>query len=384
MHSPDETMAFRPRLSRPEDTLRPTRAEIDLRAIAHNLGVLRGVAAGARILSVIKADAYGHGIVPVARVLEAEGVDGFGVALTEEGLELREAGVAGEILVLNGVYGGAHGEVLEARLTPVVYDLSEVDAFARAAAEDRPVMLHLKVDTGMSRLGVPHDLVELFLDGLEAHPGVRIAGVMTHLAAADTDPEFTALQLRRFDQAVSRIRARGQTPTTIHAANTAGTFLHPASRYDQVRPGISLFGYAPGAEGARALRPAMRLRTEIIALRDLAPGASVGYDRTFRAEGPMRVATVPMGYGDGLMRHLSNRGAMLVGGLRCPIVGRVSMDLTTIDVSAHPGARVGDEVVVLGAQGEATLDAEEIADAAGTIPYEILTNVSRRVPRVYI
>jgi alanine racemase len=383
MHPPDKTMAFRPRLSRPEDTLRPTRAEIDLRAIAHNLGVVRRVAAGARVLAVIKADAYGHGVVPVAQVLDAEGVDGFGVALAEEGLELRDAGIEGDIVVLNGVYGGAYAEVLEAGLTPVVYDLSEVDAFARAA-KGEPVALHVKVDTGMRRLGVPYDLVELFLDGLEAHPRVRIAGVMTHLAAADTDFEFTALQLARFGEAVSRIRARGHAPETIHAANTPGTFLHPTSRYDQVRPGISLFGYAPGAEEGKSLRPAMRLRTEIIALRDLVPGATVGYDRTFHAEHPMRLATVPMGYGDGLMRHLSNRGAMLVGGVRCPIVGRISMDLTTIDVTAVGGAEVGDEAVVLGAQGDAIIDAEEIADAAGTIPYEILTNVSRRVPRVYL
>ncbi len=383
MHSPAKTMAFRPRLSRPEDTLRPTRAEIDLGAIAHNLGVVRRVAGGARVLSVIKADAYGHGVVPVAQALEARGAKGFGVALAEEGLELRDAGIASDIVVLNGVYGGAHAEVLAAGLTPVVYDLTEVDAFARAA-KGRPVGLHLKVDTGMSRLGVPHDLVELFLDGLDAHAGVHIAGVMTHLAAADTDPEFTALQIRRFDDAISRVRARGHRPTTIHAANTPGTFLHPDSRYDLVRPGISLFGYAPGAEEGRSLRRAMRLRTEIIALRDLAPGATVGYDRTFVAERAMRIATLPIGYGDGLMRHLSNRGAMLVGGVRCPIVGRVSMDLTTIDVSAVESAHVGDEVVVLGAQGDDVIDAEEIARAAGTIPYEILTNVSRRVPRVYL
>jgi alanine racemase len=382
MRSPESTITFRPRLTLPEETLRPTRAEIDLGAIAHNLAVVREVAAGARVLSVVKADAYGHGMAPVAQVLEARGVDGFGVALAEEGLELREGGVNADILVLNGVYGGAHADVLAARLTPVVYDLSEVDAFAHAAA-DGVFEMHLKVDTGMSRLGVSHDLVEAFLEGLDRSPGARIAGVMTHLAAADTDPEFTTLQLTRFDDAVRRVRAHGHRPTTIHAANTAGTFLHPASRHDLVRTGISLYGYAAHApEGAR-LRPAMRLRTEVIAIRDLAKGATVGYDRTYCAPRSMRLATVPMGYGDGLMRQLGGRGAMLVGGVRCPIVGRVSMDLTTLDISGVEGALVGDEAVVLGTQGDASIDAVEVAEAAQTIAYEILTNVSRRVPRVY-
>jgi alanine racemase len=207
---------------------------------------------------------------------------------------------------------------------------------------------------------------------------------MTHLAAADTDPEFTAEQLARFDAAVTEVRARGHRPETVHAANTAAMLLHPSSRLDLVRPGLALFGYGPrGAPRTSSLRPALRLRTEVIALRDVPAGASVGYDRTYRAERVMRVATVPMGYGDGLMRHLSNRGVMLVGGIRCPIVGRVSMDLTTLDVSALPAVAVGDEAVVLGAQGEAAIYADEVAEAADTIAYEILTNISRRVPRVY-
>jgi len=382
MQSPEKTITFRPRVVLPEETLRPTRAEIDLGAIADNLGVVKEVAGGARVLAVVKADAYGHGVVPVANILESNGVDGFGVALAEEGIELREAGITSEIVVLNGVYGGAHAEVLAAGLTPVVYDLCEVDAFARAA-RGHEFSMHLKVDTGMSRLGVPDELVELFLDGLSRHPGARIAGVMTHLAAADTDPEFTAEQLARFEEAVALVRAHGHTPTTIHAANTAGTFLHASSRHDLVRPGFALYGYAPGADDGLRLRPAMRLRTEIIALRDLAPGATVGYDRTFRVDRPMRVATVPMGYGDGLMRQLSGTGSMLVGGVRCPIIGRVSMDLTTLDVTALADVAVGDEAVILGAQLDAAIDAEEVAAAAGTIAYEILTNVSRRVPRVY-
>jgi alanine racemase len=336
------------------------------------------------VLAIVKADAYGHGVVPVATRLEDEGVDGFGVALAEEGLELREAGISTEILVLNGVYGGAHRDVLEAGLTPVLYDLGDAARFAEASG-GRPFGVHLKIDTGMGRLGVTMRAVDAFLDALARHPAVRVDGVMTHLAAADSDASFTAAQLGRFELALAKIRARGHAPRTIHAANTSATFLHEAARYDLVRTGIALFGHALGAdENALGLRPAMRLRTEVIALRDLEAGESIGYDHTFTAKGPMRVATVPMGYGDGLVRALGNAGAMLVHGVRCPIVGRVSMDLTTIDVTAIEAASVGDEAVVLGSQGEARIDATEIAAQVGTIPYEIMTNVSRRVPRVYV
>ncbi|RLB48953.1 MAG: alanine racemase, partial [Deltaproteobacteria bacterium] len=348
-----------------------------------NFGVIRGVAAPARVLAVVKADGYGHGAVPLARRLASERAAGFGVALAGEGIELREAGIGGEIVVLNGVYGGAHGAVLAAGLTPVVYDLGEVEAFARVGA-DGAFAMHLKLDTGMSRLGVPHHSVDDFLDGLERYPGAQIEGVMTHLAAADTDPEFTREQLRRFDRSLERIRGRGHRPQTVHIANSAGAFLFPEARRDLVRTGIALYGYAPGGALADDLRPAMRWRTEIIALRDLAAGATVGYDRTFRVTGPLRLATVPVGYGDGLIRRLGNRGSMLVAGVRCPIVGRVSMDLTTLDVTAVPGAQLGDEAVILGAQGAEAIDAEEVAAAADTISYEVLTNVSRRVPRLYL
>ncbi len=385
MQAPHKTLSFRPRIQLAEDSLRPTRAEIDLDAIAHNLAVVRGVAPTAGVLAVVKADAYGHGVVPVARRLEVEGVDGFGVALAEEGIELREAGVEAEIVVLNGVYGGAHRDVLEAALTPVVYDLADVAAFA-AASRGAPFDVHLKVDTGMSRLGVPLSLLDRFLDGLGRHATARVAGVMTHLASADGDAAFTAEQLLRFESAVARVRARGHAPRALHAANTAATFSRAEARFDMVRPGIALFGCAPGVsdESARELAPAMRLRTEVIALRELRRGDTIGYDRTFTVESSMRVATVPMGYGDGLMRSVSNRGAMLVGGRRCPVVGRVSMDLTTLDVSSVDGVAVGDEVVVLGRQGDAAIDAADVAEAAGTIAYEVLTNVSRRVPRFYV
>lgn len=386
MRRPEHTLTFRPRIALADESMRPTRAEIDLDAIAHNLHVLRALAGPAKVLAVVKADAYGHGVVPVAARLEEERVDGFGVALAEEGLELREAGIRAPIVVLNGVYGSAHAEVLEAGLAPVVYDLGQIQAFDRAA-KGRSYAVHVKIDTGMSRLGVPERELPAFLEGLAQLPHCTVAGVMTHLSSADTDADETRAQLARFDAAVRAVRERGHRPTLVHAANTAATLAHPEGRYDMVRPGGALYGISFGMHEGRALRPAMRLRTEVIALRDAAVGDTIGYDRTYRCTRPSRIATVPIGYGDGLPRELSNRGAMLVHAARAPIVGRVSMDLTMLDVTDVPGVVLGDEVVVLGdqAHGERAshLDADEIASVSGTIAYAVMTNISRRVPRSY-
>lgn len=380
--SPRNTLALRPRVTAAADSLRPTRAEIDLGAIAHNLGVVRRVVGSASVLAVVKADGYGHGVVPVAARLQAEGVDGFGVALAEEGLELREAGVSAPILVLNGVYGGAHSDVLDAALTPVVYDLGELAEFARAA-RGRPFGVHLKVDTGMGRLGVVASELEAFLDGFARVPGARIDGLMTHFASADCDPAQTREQLERFATARALVAARGHRPRTVHAANSAAAMAVPEARFDLVRTGIALYGLAPAPKTGEGLRPAMRLRTEVIAIRDLPAGSPIGYGATFHTSRPSRIATVPVGYGDGLLRSTSNRGQMLVRGQRAQIVGNVSMDLTTLDVTDTGDVAVGDEVVLLGAQGPESISAEEIAGWAGTIMYEVLTNVSRRVPRFY-
>ncbi len=394
MRSPRDTLVLRPRLQAAEDTLRPTRAEVDLDAIVHNFNVAREVVGRSRVLAVVKADGYGHGVVPVALRLQEEGAFGFGVALAEEALELREAGIESHIVVLNGVHGGAHDAVVRAGLTPVVYELPEVRAFANVARRlGAPVGVHLKVDTGMSRLGVPFDALSSFLDhfeALNAQSGLQITGCMTHLSSADSDPETTERQLALFDDAVTLLRARGHRPATLHAANTAAAFLHPRSRHDLVRLGSGLFGYGPlpGA-GARPgphqerLRPALRLRTEVISLRNVPAGTRVGYDGTFTAPTERRIATIPVGYGDGLIRATSNRAEVLVRGRRCPVVGNVSMDLTGVDVTSLGNVALGDEVVLLGRQGDQSIDAHELAKSAGTIHYEVLTNISRRVPRFY-
>jgi len=387
VRGPEQTLTFRPRILLADESMRPTRAEIDLDAIAHNLRIVRALSAPARVLAVVKADAYGHGVVPVALRLEQEGVSGFGVALAEEGLELREAGVRAPILVLNGVYGHAHLDVLEAGLTPVVYDLAQVEAFERAAG-DRRVQVHLKIDTGMGRLGVPLRRLPAFLDAMSRHPRCHVVGLMTHLSSADSDDDATSEQLARFAEARAQVLGAGHPVATVHVGNTAATLRRPDARFDMVRPGGALFGVQPTPEDGLELRPALRLRTEVIALRDLEPGEFVGYDRTFVALRPTRIATVPLGYGDGLLRGLSGCGEMLVRGLRAPIAGRVSMDLTTLDVTDVPGCACGDEVVVVGSQRfeerHATIRAEEVAARAGTIGYDVLTSISRRVPRVHL
>jgi len=377
-----QPMVLRARAHRAEDSLRPTRAEIDLGAIAENFRAIRAVA-DRPLLAVVKCDAYGHGVLPVARRLAGEGVHGFGVALAEEGLELRAAGFEQMILVMNGVYGDAHGAVLEAGLSPVVYRIEEVRRFAAAARG--PFAIHLKIDTGMHRLGVPLGELDRFLDAFATIEGARIEGAMTHLAAAEDDDPLTARQLDAFDDALRSIRARGHEPRWCHAANSAATIRHPRARYDLVRTGGALWGH-PGYDSAAApvaVRGAMRLRTEVVSLRTIEPGEIVGYCGTFRAARTSRIAALPVGYGDGLVRFQSNRGHVLIRGQRCPIAGNISMDLTSVDVTDLPEVAIGDEAVILGAQGGARIRVEEVAEACGTIPYEIFTAVSRRVPRFY-
>jgi alanine racemase len=365
-----------------QPTARTTRAEVDLEAVADNLKALRAAAGRASIYAVVKADAYGHGLVPVARRLEQAGADGFCVALAEEGFELREAGVRAPVLVLNSAYGDEHEHVLRSKLTPVIFDADNARAFWRAA-RGRRVGVHLKVDTGMSRLGVPLGGLGSLLDELERLPGLRIDGLMTHLSSADSSPEVTREQLERFVEARELLQRRGHEPKLLHAANSAATLDFPEARFDLVRPGIALYGCCPLPGRDAGLRPALRLVSDIISLRRVPAGTGVGYNRTHVTAGESRIATVAIGYGDALMRAASNRGFMLVRGKRCPIVGNVSMDLTTLDVTEVDGCSVGDEAVLIGEQQGERLTAEDLARACNTIVYEVFTGISPRVPRFY-
>jgi alanine racemase len=354
--------------------------------------MVKRAAGRSRVFGVLKADAYGHGAPAVARTLERSGIDGFCVALLEEAVELREAGIDVPILVMGGYNGQAWGEVLARNVTPVIYDVAQAEDLARevrlAHARSLPVGVHFKIDTGMGRLGCEPDDMPKVLERLRAIPEIRIDGLMTHLAGADDeDLASVSVQLDRFQEATKKAKSLGISPEIRHAANSAAVFRCREARLDWVRPGIALFGVAPRFGEKIDLRPAMSIRTEIVALRPLAKGDPLGYGWTWRAPRPSIIATIPMGYADGLSRHLSNRGEVLVAGKRAPIVGTVSMDLTMIDVTDHAGVDIRDEVMVLGAQhgalGKDVITAAEIAGQVGTIPWDILTSVSRRVPRFY-
>jgi alanine racemase len=409
--SPPDTMAEsdlaptrvrRPRRAAPADAVRPTRAEVNLGALRHNLHALRRVLAAAasaratqppEVWGVLKADAYGHGAPAVARTLERAGIDGVCVALLEEAIELRDAGVALPTLVLGGLPSRLDGieELLEHDATPVLHDAGQVERLGGVLREQgRALDVHLKIDTGMGRLGVrPRELASV-VRALARFPEVRPRAVMTHLACADDpDPRVTTEQLASFAEATAWLAQNGVAPPIAHVANSAAALSAPSTHFHAVRPGLALFGVSPLPRGASTidLRPAIRVRTELLAVRDIEVGEAIGYGHTFRAARPTRIATFPMGYADGLPRLLSNRGHVLVRGTRAPIVGNVSMDLTMIDVTDVPGARLGDEVVVLGAQegplGRDAIEADEIATHANTIAWEVLTSISRRVPRFY-
>jgi alanine racemase len=406
MHSalvPDDALARvqKPRRAMPADAVRPTCAEINLAALRHNLHIVQKHAGEAKLWAVLKADAYGHGAPAVARTLERAGADGFCVALLEEGVELREAGITAPILVMGGYYGSAFAEVIARRLTPVVYDLGQVEGFAKLARSgevDSPVVVHLKVDTGMARLGVTPADLPAFAAGLAPFPEVKVGGLMTHLACADAanEEELTS-QMVRFDEVTAVLAHHGVRPEVRHAANSAA-LLRGHGELDAVRPGVALFGVSPrlvggasnGATMVTGLWPVMRVRTEIIALREVPTGSPVGYGATYRTTRPTRIATIPMGYADGLSRHLSSNGDVLLFGKRAPIIGTVSMDMAMVDVTdvaALTSVAVRDEVVVLGPQegrlGKDVITADEVADHGGTIAWEVLTSVSRRVPRFY-
>ncbi len=370
---------------------RPTWAEIDLDALAHNFRVIRNhVGGGVKILAAVKANAYGHGAQECARRLEREGADWFGVALPEEGIELREAGVKAPILCLGGFWPGQQGLCLQESLTPVIYRtdmLQTLDQAARDANVTAPV--HVKIDTGMGRLGVRFDGVSEFCANLKRFSNLRLDGLMTHLAVADDEAKqsFTDEQLRKFDQAVEVFRAQGFSPNLIHAANSAATFARPRNGENMVRPGGTLYGFVrdvlPENIGTPDLRPSMSLFTRIMLLKRVPGGEKLGYGTTFETTRDSLIATLPIGYDDGYSRALSNRGRVIVRGEFAPVVGRVSMDLTLIDVTDVAAVEPNDRVTLLGADSGRKITAEEIGERAGTISYEITCGISNRVPRIY-
>lgn len=365
---------------------RPTVAEIDLSALRHNFRLLRSLLPpGTSVFAVVKADAYGHGAVPVTRALSEEGARMFGVATVEEGVELRRAGVTGPVVVLGGVDEPQAREAHAEGLSSALFERAQVEYLAREAARDgKPFPVHIKVDTGMGRLGFPTARVREIVDAVAAQPGLRAEGFMTHLSSADgteeADREFTRGQLASFAGEIARVRKAFGEGVAVHALNSAGILSYGEFAFDMVRPGITLYGSRPGEEvgAGLGLRPVMRLVTRVVSLKELPADHPVSYGRQFRCRGVRRIAAVPLGYADGYRRTFSNAAQMSVLGARAPVAGRVCMDHTMIDVTEIPGVSVGTEVVAMGRGGPT---ADELARISGTIPYEILTQVGRRIPR---
>jgi alanine racemase len=370
---------------------RPTWAEIDLDALAHNFGeVRRRIAPGVLIMGVVKANAYGHGAPECSRRLATEGVDWFGVASPEEGIELRRVGITQPILSFGGAWDGQWDLCLHERITPVVYRLDVAEAFDRAARDAKTTAdVHVKIDTGMGRLGVRFDEAAEFAERMLELKNVRVDGLMTHFASADEPAKdcFTEEQTVHFKQATQAFRGKGHDPRFEHTANGAATFGHPSTHGNMVRPGGVLYGLwrdvLPPLEDLPRFRPVMSLRSRIALLKTVHRGETLGYGCSYEATREMLVATLPLGYADGYGRAHSNRGRALVRGTFATVVGRISMDWTLLDVTDVPGVETGDTVTLLGTDSELEIPAEDLAKTADTISYEVTCAISSRVPRRY-
>lgn len=367
---------------------RPTLCYIDLEALNWNFQQARNkVGPEVKILSIIKADAYGHGAREVANVLVKAGSDGFGVATLEEGIRLREEGVSSPILVLAGIYSEQIEELLQFNLTPVVADTEILKRLENLARRRRITLnIHLEVDTGMGRLGLLSSEVDSWLAELAKLKALKIEGVMSHFSETEnSELDYTKDQLESFRHVVELLHAEGHRPPFIHQAKSAGVIGLPPAHFTMVRPGLMLYGIYPSPEMLNqiALKPILSWKTRVLQLKRLPKGSSISYGQTFVTERESLIATLPVGYADGYHRLLSNRGSVLVRGKRVPIVGKVCMDLTMVDVTDIREVQQGDEVVLLGTQGRGTISADEIARWADTISYEILTSISSRVPRIY-
>jgi alanine racemase len=378
---------------------RPAWAEIDLAAVAHNTSVLRRLAAPAELCAVVKAHGYGHGGPAVARAAVAGGASRLAVALVDEGVELREHGVDAPVLLLSECGADAADTALAYGLTPTLYSTDGIAEFARAArAAGQPVAVHVKVDTGMHRVGAPPDDLPAIVAAVTREPMLHLEGVWTHLPVADgagaEDRAYTESQLDRFERLVAALAADGVRIPLLHAANTAGTIAFPRSRYGLVRCGLGIYGYLPAAglrdafdvqaDGA-VLRPAMSLKARVVAVRSLEAGERPSYGRLRPLPVRTRVATVPIGYADGVPRALFTKGyEVLIGGVRRPLAGMITMDQIVVDCGDDHSVHPGDEVVLLGRQGAETLTADDWATLLGTISWEVLCGVGPRMPRILV
>ncbi|HEX5483948.1 MAG TPA: alanine racemase [Terriglobia bacterium] len=386
----------------PDKLLRPTWVEISRSALRRNYERVRRLAGGRKVMAVVKADAYGHGGVPVAGLFDECGVDWFGVATVEEALELRAAGIRKPILLLGGLYMSDPAALIDYELTPTVSSTARLDTYAECARRSgKPIEFHLKVDTGMGRLGMPPELLDSFMERLrELNEGMdpcqgrlRLTGFFTHLASAeDLAATQTDDQLARFNAALDRLHSLGARPKWTHVSNSAALLARKEFPENLVRAGALLYGYClplivpgrPSAETPPDFEPALSFKSRVVFLKDHLAGAPLGYSASFFTRRPSRIATLPVGYADGLSRALSNRGHVLIRGRDARIVGNISMDLTLVDVTDIPGVSVGDEVILIGKMDGASITAAELARVLGTIPYEVLCSIGKRVPRIYV
>ncbi len=376
---------------------RPTWAEVSLTKLRQNfLTVQKHVGADVTVCAVVKADAYGHGAVECSRALEAEGAKWLGVTSLDEAIPLREAGIRANILLMTGFWRGEESEIIRLHLTPTVWEPWHIETLETAAAalgvERHPV--HLKVDSGMGRLGVSLEQLPSVLRALQAAKHLELEGLSTHLASSEImDAPSVAEQERSFDAARRMVREAGMAPTFVHMANTAAVISRRETWNSMVRPGVALYGYylpfqragreVSGGTLRLPVKPILTWKTRILSLRDFGANQALGYGATYVTKAPVHVAVLPVGYADGYNRQLSNRGRVIVREHYAPIVGRISMDLTLADVTGIPGIAVGDEVILLGECEGLSVDALEHAELANSTPYEILCNISKRVPRKY-
>jgi alanine racemase len=366
---------------------RPTIAVIDMDALDHNFKEVVRCAEGQRVLAVVKARAYGHGAVEVSQRLLMLGAEMLGVALVEEGRELRDAGIDAPILVMGATFPEQAEAMVSLKLTPAVFSLAVAQALSEAAHRRRTTInIHVKIDTGMGRIGIAPEDAPGYIAALQKLGSVSVQGLMTHFADADLrDKQFASRQMDRFEALLSALEAKKIDVPMRHAANSAAVLDFHRAFFTMVRPGLMLYGYNPLEEGAIGadLRQVLSLVTRIAFLKKVPPGVPISYGRTFTTKRGSLIATLPVGYADGYSRGLSNKGVALVRGIRVPVVGRVCMDMCMVDVTDVPDVREGDDVVLIGSQGDERITADDIAAMTGTISYEVLCGISNRVPRIY-
>jgi alanine racemase len=368
--------------------VRPTLVEVNLSRLTENLRLIHQQVAPAKIMTILKANAYGHGMVEVARHVIAHGADYLGVAVLEEGILLREQGVSAPILVLGGIMGNQVPLFLKHDLALTASSVEKLEQVETAAAQlGLPARVHLKIDTGMERIGVHYYSAEVLLEASLRCQHVTIEGIYSHFASADSpDLSYAHLQLERFQEVLHFYTRRSLPPPPLrHMANSAAILQLPESYFDLVRPGILLYGVYPSNEVRRTIpvRPALTWKSNVVYFKVVKPGHPVGYGSTWQSDHLVRVITVPVGYGDGYFRSMSNKAEVIVRGKRYPVVGRIAMDQITVNIE-WDSAYNGDEVLLIGESGETAITVDDLAEWAGTIPYEILTNINTRVPRVYV